>query len=101
MNKIHSETIPLKEQENFSCQSCGNCCKDFIVNLKFHDIALIAENRKDLKITDFVEFIDEDEDYPNGTKGNLFGKQVPVLKKTNGACIFLKNNLCSIHVIFL
>jgi Fe-S-cluster containining protein len=97
MNKKTCETVSLKEQANFSCQSCANCCKDFIVNLKFYDIALITENRKDLKITDFVEIIDEDEDYPNGIRGNLFGKQVPVLKKINGSCIFLKDNLCTIH----
>jgi Fe-S-cluster containining protein len=93
-----SESVPPEQQVNFTCNSCGNCCKDLIVNLKFNDIAKIIEKRSNLQINDFVEFIDEDEDYPYGIKGNLFGKQVPVLKKKNGSCVFLSDrNLCTIN----
>jgi Fe-S-cluster containining protein len=98
MSSGFSEKVPAPRQVDFSCNSCAKCCKDLIVNLKFADIGNILKNRSDLQINDFVDYIDEEEDYPYGIKGNLFGRQVPVLKQKGGSCIFLdKANLCTIN----
>ncbi|MFN4151919.1 MAG: YkgJ family cysteine cluster protein, partial [Candidatus Sericytochromatia bacterium] len=39
---------------DFNCESCGSCCKHFNVNITHLDIQRILENRKDLKVDDFV-----------------------------------------------
>jgi Fe-S-cluster containining protein len=98
MSGQFSQNVPVNDQGKFICQRCGNSCKDMLINVKPYDIDNILKNRPDLQLNDFVEFSDEDEDYPYGFKGNLFGTQVPVLKKKNGSCIFLdSDNLCTIH----
>jgi Fe-S-cluster containining protein len=89
-----------KENElDFACQSCGNCCRYFNINLTHLDIERILENRPDLKASDFVTFTNEDvkEDLESfiSTSGK---RQLTLKKKADGKeCIFLVNNMCSVH----
>jgi Fe-S-cluster containining protein len=85
---------------NFSCQSCGNCCRFFSVNITHLDIKRILENRPDLKATDFVDFKASIDKNDNEAFISTAGKKELVLKKKNkesNECIFLENNKCSIH----
>jgi Fe-S-cluster containining protein len=93
------EDIPAKDHLNFSCQSCGNCCREFQININESDISRIIENKPELREEDFIDFLQNEENCELGfSRNNYWGKNLPVLKKINGACIFLdKNNLCSIH----
>jgi Fe-S-cluster containining protein len=88
-----------KENElDFSCQSCGNCCKHFNINLTHLDIERILENRSDLNTDDFVGFAPSDKD-DHESFISTYGKRQIVLKKKKGKneCVFLENNMCSIH----
>jgi Fe-S-cluster containining protein len=89
-----------KENElDFACQSCGNCCRYFNINLTHFDIERILENRPDLKPKDFVAFSNEDVKEDLESFISTSGKRQMTLKKKPGGkeCIFLVNNMCSIH----
>jgi Fe-S-cluster containining protein len=89
-----------KENElDFSCQSCGNCCRYFSINLTHLDIERITENRPDLKATDFVAFETSDEKDDHESFISTYGKRQIILKKKPNSkeCVFLENNKCSIH----
>ncbi len=83
---------------DFACQSCGNCCKFFNINITHLDIVRILENRPDLKLNDFIEF-------STAEKGDTesfistYGKRQLTLKKKKekNECVFLVDNICSIH----
>lgn len=89
-----------KENElDFACQSCGNCCRYFNINLTHFDIERILENRPDLKASDFVTYsnadLKEDIEAFISTSGK---RQLSLKKKADGKeCLFLINNMCSIH----
>ncbi|GIW22983.1 MAG: hypothetical protein KatS3mg068_1990 [Candidatus Sericytochromatia bacterium] len=106
------ETIDKAKSENyipydkinelkFSCQSCGNCCKYFDVNITDYDIARILENRPDLKIDDFIEVVKprvksevENLKLADDKIAMIILKQ----KENSKECVFLtKDNKCSIH----
>jgi len=90
-----------KKELMFSCQSCGNCCRSFDVNITDYDIGRILENRPDLKFDDFIEIVkplaktDVDNlKLPDGKEAMIILKQKPNSKE----CIFLtEDNKCSIH----
>lgn len=69
-----------------SCSQCGTCCKLFFINLTQEEYKSGEYN------TELKEFVLDDnfktvQDYG----GNILGK------KADGNCIYLENNLCSIH----
>lgn len=76
----------MDKSKNPLCSSCGVCCRLFLINL----------NQKEWELgeykTQFQEFNLKD-DYLIAKKygGNL------LKQKKDGSCIYLKNNLCSIH----
>ncbi|MBC7474982.1 MAG: YkgJ family cysteine cluster protein [Candidatus Sericytochromatia bacterium] len=89
-----------KENElNFACQSCGNCCRTFSINLTHLDVERILENRPDLTPDYFVDFSAETEkDDPEGFIATYGKRQMVLKKKLNSEeCVFLENNICSIH----
>lgn len=88
-----------KENElDFACQSCGNCCKNFNINLTHLDIERILLNRPDLNTDYFVGFSASDKD-DNESFISTYGKRQIILKKKKNLneCVFLQNNICSIH----
>lgn len=93
----------LFKKENvldFSCQSCGKCCKFFSVNITHLDIKRILENRPDLQVSDFVDFKPSTDKNDNEAFISTSGKKELILKKKskkNNECVFLENNKCSIH----
>ncbi len=89
-----------KENElDFSCQSCGNCCRYFSINLTHLDVERVLENRPDLKATDFVSFESSEEKDELESFISTYGKRQIILKKKPNTkeCIFLEDNKCSIH----
>lgn len=92
-----------KENElDFSCQSCGNCCKYFDINITHLDIERILKNRPDLIAKDFVSFIqaDTNKDTEKESFISTYGRREIALKKKKEtkSCVFLnENNMCSIH----
>jgi lysine-N-methylase len=78
--------LPVREQR-YSCHGCGNCCRDFTVQLRTADLEKLRaqqwEERLGEPIT--VEF-----------RGTTFLRQRP-----DGACMFLMDDgLCRIHKEF-
>jgi Fe-S-cluster containining protein len=98
--KQNRKSIGNINELDFSCQSCGNSCRTFDVDITAKDISRILKNRPDLKPEQFINhsplnnsrvyeyFIDND-----GEKKKF------TLKKQEGSrdCIFLENNMCTIH----
>lgn len=88
-----------KENElDFVCQSCGNCCKHFNINLTHLDIERILKNRPDLDHNFFISFSPSEK---GDTESfiSTYGKRQIILKKKKdkNECVFLENNRCSIH----
>ncbi len=70
--------------QNYSCHACGNCCRDFTVQLRDEDIERLERQqwKAELGFEPWVEF-----------RGSRFLRQRP-----DGACIFLQDDgLCRIH----
>src|SRR5262245_35657437 len=79
-------TLAVREQR-YSCHGCGNCCRDFTVQLREEDLAKLREQQweKTLGEPVTIEF-----------RGVTYLRQ-----KENGACIFLMDDgLCRIHKDF-
>ncbi len=74
--------------ERFECKKCGKCCVgDGVVVLKDEDISRIS----DYLNIDRIEFLEKytiKED-----------NEIQLRDKDNEECIFLKDNLCSIHPV--
>lgn len=83
---------------DFACQSCGNCCKFFNINITHLDIQRILENRPDLKAEDFVSFSVSEKGDPESFISTYGKRQIDLKKKKDkDECVFLENNVCSIH----
>lgn len=68
------------------CWSCGLCCKLFLINLNEN------EYKSGKFKTVFEKFgIIDDFKKASGCGANILAQ------KKDGACVYLKNNLCSIH----
>ena len=70
--------------QNYSCHACGNCCRDFTVQLRDEDIERLERQqwKAELGFEPWVEF-----------RGSRFLRQRP-----DGACIFLQDDgLCRVH----
>jgi len=72
----------MKKQK---CDRCGICCRLFLVNLTEKEY--ISERYKTVFDDDFIE------DFQLAKK---FGANILAQKK-DGSCIYLKDNICSIH----
>ena len=75
---------PKLPQQRYSCHACGNCCRDFTVQLREEDIAQLNSQNWQSKLgqSPIVEF-----------RGTKFLKQTK-----DGACIFwMDDGRCRIH----
>ena len=68
------------------CKSCGLCCKLFYINLAKEEY-LSGKYKTELGKYGLIE----DFGSAKGCGANLLAK------KADGSCVYLKNNLCSIH----
>ncbi len=99
IKKLEAEN-KFTNELNFSCQSCGNCCRHYNIGLTRNDIQRILANRPDLKPIDFIRIIpagniDEGTEFLlENNKYKLALKKKPEINE----CIFLlKDNRCGIH----
>jgi Fe-S-cluster containining protein len=69
-----------------SCSQCGICCKLFLINLTRKEW-MSGKYKTELKEFDFDNNFKTAEKYG----GNILSQ------KKDGSCVYLKNNLCSIH----
>lgn len=79
-------TLPLRQQR-YSCHGCGNCCRDFTVQLRDSDLRKLADQHWADKVAGplTVEF-----------RGVQYLRQ-----REDGACVFLMDDgLCRIHKEF-
>jgi len=76
-------TLALREQK-YSCHGCGNCCRDFTVQLRDEDLRKLKEQDWDNTLGEPVTV---------SFRGSRFLRQ-----RDDGACIFLMDGgLCRIH----
>jgi lysine-N-methylase len=79
-------TLAMPEQR-YSCHGCGNCCRDFTVQLRPDDLRRLAEQRWEERLGEpvTVEF-----------RGQRYLRQ-----REDGACVFwLADGRCRIHAEF-
>ncbi|MBM4099342.1 MAG: YkgJ family cysteine cluster protein, partial [Planctomycetes bacterium] len=79
---IPLKVLPLGEQR-YSCHGCGDCCRDFTVQLRERDLARLREQGWERELGDVtVEF-----------RGRRYLRQ-----RADGACVFLlSDGRCRIH----
>jgi Fe-S-cluster containining protein len=79
---IPLKVLPLGEQR-YSCHGCGDCCRDFTVQLRERDLARLREQGWERELGDVtVEF-----------RGRRYLRQ-----RADGACVFLQpDGRCRIH----
>ncbi len=78
--------LDLREQR-YSCHGCGDCCRDFSVQLRDEDLDRLREQRWEARLGESVtvEF-----------RGRRYLRQ-----RSDGACLFLQpDGLCRIHAEF-
>ena len=79
-------SLPVREQA-YSCHGCGNCCRDFTVQLRDEDIAKLQQQNWERTLGEAVTV---------SFRGVTYLRQ-----RENGACVFLMDNgLCRIHAEF-
>lgn len=86
-----SKSVPLSildlREQRYSCHGCGDCCRDFSVQLRDEDLDRLREQRWEERLGEriVVEF-----------RGQRYLRQRP-----DGACLFLQEDgLCRIHAEF-
>lgn len=101
---------PNKDQIRFECTRCGACCREesLLVTVTGRDIYRISMGL-DLSPNEVIRALDfyliEGDESPEGLRdipaiNTEKGPSYIALKKLeNGDCLFLKDNLCMIHVI--
>ena len=101
---------PKDDRIQFECTKCGACCREdsLLVTVTGRDIARISmgldlDSSEVIRALDFylssgIESLQGLRDYPvvNTEKGPAY---VALKKLENGDCVFLKDNLCMIHLI--
>jgi lysine-N-methylase len=79
-------TLAVREQK-YSCHGCGNCCRDFTVQLREDDLRKLREQGWEEELGEPVTVT---------FRGQTFLRQ-----REDGACMFLLDNgLCRIHAKF-
>ena len=79
-------SLPVREQR-YSCHGCGNCCKDFTVQLRERDLQKLREQRWEERLGEpvTVEFRD----------------RIWLRQREDGSCVFLQEDgKCRIHAEF-
>lgn len=79
--------MPRTSEQRYSCHGCAGCCRDFTVQLRDEDVALLHEQRweQQLGVSPIVEF-----------RGRRWLRQ-----REDGACVFLEaDGRCRIHAEF-
>jgi len=75
------------ESQRYSCHGCGNCCRDFTVQLRDEDLARLRAQRWEERLGEPVTV---------AFRGSTFLRQ-----REDGACVFLRpDGLCRIHAEF-
>ncbi len=76
-------TLPVREQR-YSCHGCGNCCKDFTVQLREADLAKLRAQRWEERL--------------GGPVTVEFRDRTWLKQRADGACVFLQDDgKCRIH----
>ena len=88
MNLIPAHALPIlvprMEWQKYSCHGCGDCCRDFTVQLRKRDIQKLESQGWAAKIG---------EEVTQGFRGQTYLK-----RRDDGSCIFLREDgLCRIH----
>ncbi len=79
--------MPSVPEQNWSCHSCGNCCRALVAHISDEERVRIDKQgwRKKLGVAPYVRA----------------GKSWVLSKRSDGACVFLNDdNLCMIHAEF-
>jgi|ETNmetMinimDraft_2_1059921.scaffolds.fasta_scaffold46311_1 Fe-S-cluster containining protein len=74
----------MLSKKTFKCERCSSCCKKYIIKLYGDDIKRI---RKRYSVDSFMDKLEI---------GPINDR---ILRKVNGACVFLKKNSCEIYSI--
>lgn len=79
--------LPAMPEQRYSCHGCGNCCRDFTVQLQTEDLARLRGQRWEERLGQSVTV-----DF----RGTTYLRQ-----GDDGACVFLmENGLCRVHAEF-
>lgn len=79
--------LPAMPEQRYSCHGCGNCCRDFTVQLRPEDLARLRAQRWEERLGEPVTV-----DF----RGTTYLRQ-----REDGACVFLmENGLCRVHAEF-
>lgn len=88
----------FKEKIFFSCNQCGDCCKDMDVPLSHTDIKRLSQANTGYEYEMFITLHSSDKANPDSV---LLYDEYQELYLTNklsdNSCLFLKNNTCSIY----
>lgn len=84
----------------FECTRCGHCCRRFRVPLTTHDLKrLLTTTQRPMQ--EWVEWLSPDQVDMTGEPESFVnlpaGRRLLVLSWQNGACSFLRDDLCSVH----
>lgn len=88
----------FKEKIFFSCNQCGECCREMDVPLSHIDIIRILESKTSLEPEMFITIHPSDKTSPDAIL--LYGDYQELYlttKMSDNSCIFLENNVCSIY----
>ena len=78
---------PTMEDQRYSCHGCGNCCRDFAVQLRDDDLARLREQGWATRLGEPVTVT---------ARGTTFLRQ-----RDDGGCVFLlEDGRCRIHAEF-
>ncbi len=79
--------MPTIAKQQWSCHSCGNCCRTLVIDLSSQECASLDKYDWENQI---------------GVKPYVrMGRRIMLNKRPDGACVFLDNkNLCMIHARF-
>ncbi|HWB20027.1 MAG TPA: YkgJ family cysteine cluster protein [Phycisphaerales bacterium] len=78
--------LPVRDQ-HYSCHGCGNCCRDFTVQVRPEDLKKLSEQKWEQRLNQHVT---------TTFRGQAYLRQNP-----DGSCIFLlPNGKCRIHAEF-
>lgn len=88
----------FKEKIFFSCNQCGDCCKDMDVPLSHIDIIRLSQANTGLDYEMFITLHPADKNNPDSVL--LYGEYQELYltnKLSDNSCLFLKDNVCSIY----
>ncbi len=88
----------FKEKILFSCNQCGNCCKEMDIPLTHKDVIRILETKPDFDLETFVTLhIDKKSNLDSILLYGEYQQMYLSNKLEDNSCLFLKDNICSIY----